>query len=54
MTRAMPESHRNLNWLMQTDSTEEDETSSTNDGGLTQAWDTVGAGATKPPMLERA
>jgi len=30
---------------MQTDSTEEDESSSTNDEGLTQAWDTVGAGA---------
>jgi len=41
------ESHRNLkSGLMQTDSTEEDESSSTNDEGLTQAWDTVGAGAT--------
>jgi hypothetical protein len=38
------ESRRDLNGLMQTDSTEAD-VSSACDGGFTQAWDTVGAGA---------
>jgi len=38
---------------MQTDSTEEDEPTSTSDGGLTQAWDTVGAGATKGNPRQR-